>query len=222
MGPSQGSVTAPIGFAAEPLFKAAFYSGGGGGLALALLNKTEPVDIRLVVQQALRLEDDEVNEFNPIVALLQNMMEPADSLNYARYHITEPAEGLTARHVHMTNSEQDSYSPPQVIEAMAVATGLDLVKPVLVPFAELAFGGGKVVDRPATNEGAGLKLNKADPLGNQVTGYVTQYDANEEGANCSDGHFVIYCTPNGNADVEHWWRTYAENGVPEIGALGEP
>lgn len=212
MGHSQGSVAGPAALAVEPLFKAAMYSGPGAALALALITKTEPLDIRAIVRVALSVTDAELNPFNPIITLVQTLEEAADGMNYGRFHIVERPEGAAGLHMLQTYSAEDSFSPPETNEAMAVALQLSPVAPVLVPFAATALLGQTELTRPAG-------LNLTDPKGNKTTGLLVQITT--EGTNCSDGHFVSTCTSIGRADISHFFRTMIESGKPTIGLEGE-
>lgn len=138
MGHSQGGLTGPPFLAVEPNVKLAVLSGAGGNMIHSLLQKTEPVDIPQLVELLLN-EDGPVDEYHPVLSLIQLFIEPSDPLNYGRYFIREPVPGASPKHIFLSQGLYDSYTPPDLTEALAVAAGLDLVGPWLEPTDRLAL-----------------------------------------------------------------------------------
>ena len=55
-------------------------SGAGGLLYLSLLNKTEPINIPDIIGAFIR--DYPLDEFNPVLALLQMWLDAADPVSF--------------------------------------------------------------------------------------------------------------------------------------------
>ena len=189
-GHSQGSLTGVPFVAHEPQVKAAIFSGAGGLLYLSLLNKTEPVDIAALVRLFLR--DDPLDEYNPVLALLQMYMERSDSVSYARRLATDVfiSEGLV-----------DRYTPVPSIEALATAMRVDPVSPVQSEVTGLTLAGRHVLDAPVTGNWDG-----------GATGVLLQYQEAPD----SDGHFVIFDREDARQQSTQFLATEAADGVATL------
>ncbi|HEU5061114.1 MAG TPA: hypothetical protein VFU21_31500 [Kofleriaceae bacterium] len=189
-GHSQGSLTGVPFVAHEPAIQAAIFSGAGGLLYLSLLNKTEPVDIAALVRLFLR--DDPLDEYHPVLALLQMYMEPADSVSYARRLATDVfiSEGLV-----------DRYTPVPSIEALATAMRVDPVSPVESEVMGLTLAGRRVLDAPVSGNWEG-----------GATGVLLQYDEAEG----SDGHFVIFDREDARQQSTQFLATEVADGVATL------
>jgi predicted esterase len=189
-GHSQGSLTGVPFVAHEPKIKGAIFSGAGGLLYLSLLNKTEPVDISALVRLFLR--DDPLDEFNPVLALLQMYMERADSVSYARRLATS---------VFISEGIVDHYTPVPSIEALATAMRVDPVSPVAQEVTGLTLAGRHVLEAPVSgNWNAG------------ATGVLLQYDEVAD----SDGHFVIFDREDARQQSTQFLATDAADGVATL------
>jgi pimeloyl-ACP methyl ester carboxylesterase len=177
MGHSQGGLTGPPFLAYEPLVKGAVLSGAGGLIYLSLIEKTEPVDVSALVGQLIR--DRPLDEFNPVLALVQMYLEPADPTNYARLLVAEPAPGVGPKDIFQSEGLIDHFTPPANIESLAVAMGLSPVEPELAPVPGFALRGIDWLEAPVS---ANL---------NGRTAVFLQYEA----AANSDGHFVLFRVP---------------------------
>lgn len=202
-GHSQGGLTGPPFLAVEPRIKAAVLSGAGGNMILSLLGKTAPVSIPELMGLLLG-EDDPITDSHPVLSLIQVFIEPADPLNYGRYFIHEPLPGNGPKHIYLSQGWTDHYTPPVLTEALAMATGLELVGPWLEPQPRLILGGQTdALQRPVTG----------NLMGGSVTGVMLQYLAWGN----SDGHFVVYDNPNANQDYRHFLGTAIRDGIPTVG-----
>jgi hypothetical protein len=203
-GHSQGGLTGPGFVAFEPTLTGAVFSGTGGLLYLALLYKTAPIDIPMLVQTFMR--DDPVDEDNPSLALFQMWAERADGGNYAPLMVRRPQLGpdgapLLPRNIFQTEGFTDTFTPNPSIEAFAVALG------------------GDVVMLPDTQELPGLTLRSRTVMGapfannlGGVTAALGQY--NEQPG--SDGHFVVFDIPNAQRQSSEFLGTLARTGTATV------
>ena len=117
---------------------------------------------------------------------------------YGRYFIHEPLEGCEPKHIFLSQGWTDNYTPPVLTEALAVATGLELVWPWLEPLPRLVLGGqSDALSRPVSGN-----LN-----GGSITGVLLQYLA----WGSADGHYVVDDNPNANLDYRHFLGTAMRN-----------
>ncbi|MEZ4398744.1 MAG: hypothetical protein R3B06_01900 [Kofleriaceae bacterium] len=192
-GHSQGGLTGPPFLAVEPAVRGAVLSGAGGLLYYALLNKTEPVDIRSLVGTIIL--DDPLDEWNPVLALLQTWVERSDTANYGPLLVREPPAGLPPMDVYQSMGFVDHYTPLPDIAALAVAIGGDQAEPVIEPIPGLALR-----DRAAA----------ATPITGNLEGHtavVVQYQAT-----VSDGHFVVFDTAAGRRQSAEFLGTFTRTG----------
>ncbi len=189
-GHSQGSLTGVPFVAWEPDVQAAIFSGAGGLLYLSLLNKTEPVDIAALVRLFLR--DDPLDEYNPVLALLQMYMERSDSVSYARRLATD---------VFISEGIIDRFTPVPSIEALATAMRVDPVSPMKREVTGLTLAGRRVLDAPVSGNWDG-----------GTTGVLLQYDEAPD----SDGHFVIFDREDARQQSTQFLATEAADGVATL------
>lgn len=186
-GHSQGSLTGVPFVAHEPEIKAAIFSGAGGLLYLSLLNKTEPVDISALVRLFLR--DDPLDEYHPVLALLQMYMERADSVSYAP---------ILATNVFISEGFIDRFTPVPSIEALATAMRVDPVSPMESEVMGLTLAGRSVLPPPVSGNWNG-----------GATGVLLQYDEAPD----SDGHFVIFDREDARQQSTQFLSTFVQDGV---------
>ncbi len=183
-GHSQGGLNGPLWLAADDGASAAVLSGAGGSIAIALLEKTQPVNIPALVTSALGLSMGEFVTLHPIVSLLQMLVDPSDPVNYGRYIIREPRPTMHAAHVYQTQGFIDHYAPPAGIAALALSIGLPLTLPLVHPEPSAALeGSGILAVLP-------LRGDLGSPM-NPITGSWMQFES-EVGR---DGHFVVFDIP---------------------------
>jgi pimeloyl-ACP methyl ester carboxylesterase len=207
-GHSQGGITGPLFLAVEPEVKGAVLSGSGGSLALALLLKTEPVDIRGLVELLLNIEgENELDTFHPVMTAFQTFVERADPLNYAAALLSRPPTGGVPKHILITEGLGDSYTPNAVTEAFAVSAGVSPVAPVLRPVEGFALLGRSVLTAPVTgNFGAS---------GMTATAVLAQYAAAPDAATnpSHDGHFVVYWNATARRQYASFLGSLARTGA---------
>ena len=191
MGHSQGGQNGPLFLAVDDAAGSGMLSGAGAQFTLALLEKVEPLNIPEILATALflpggapaeRLALENVSPEHPLLNLLQTWMDVADPVNYAHRFFTDPRPGFAPKHIFRTEGVDDSYTPPASIEALAIAAGVPLLEPVLVPIEELDRV-GEIPECPPVVENAA----------SGATAGLSQYLSTDVGA--SDGHFVTFREP---------------------------
>lgn len=204
-GHSQGGATGPGFVAFEPSLSGAVLSGASGLISLALLYKTEPLDITQLTETFLR--DDPVDEDNPSLALCQLWLERSDAINYGPMMVRRPAIGpdgdrLAPRNIFQGEGFTDTYSPNLGIEAFATAIGGDLVA---LPDQQ---------DVPGLTALRGRTV-RAAPIRNNVDG-VTAVLAQFRAAPGSDGHFVLFDLPEARRLTSEFLGTLARTGTATV------
>jgi hypothetical protein len=184
LGHSQGSQTGALFVAAEPEVKAAVFSGAGANLTLAILYKTQPSNILADVELLI---NESVDEFHPMLSLIQTYMESDDPSNYARFYYNEPIAGMQPKSIYQSLGIVDTFTPVQTIEALAVSIGLQPVNPLLRPITDLGLRG-------LTWANPVVQLNMAKGM---ATGVLCEYQVplNSMGQPSYDGHFVVMDHP---------------------------
>jgi pimeloyl-ACP methyl ester carboxylesterase len=201
-GHSQGGLTGPPFLAHEPLVKGVVLSGAGGLLYLSLLLKTEPVDIAGLVGTLIR--DWPLDEFNPVLAMLQQYMDRADPVSYAPLLARQPLDGIDPKHIYLSEGFTDRYTPVPSIDALATALGGHLVAPVIAPIEGLDLRGLSVLEAPVAEN-----LNTpAAP----VTSVVLQYAERPGG----DGHFVVFDIEAARIQSTSFLATHATTGTATL------
>lgn len=189
-GHSQGGLNGPLYLAADDSALGGVLSGSGSIISITLLEKTEPVDITLLVSDVLlQLNDEtreELNELHPMISLAQTIVDPVDPIHYVRHLALEPRTGFKPKSIYQTegvnpDGSGDHYTPPHAIEVQSIATGLPRQAPGIITIAEDQWGGPGTVSVPAS----GLSGNLAD---GQASGILAQWPASQ----ASDGHFVVF------------------------------
>jgi len=194
MGHSQGGLTGPPFLAYEPLIQGAVLSGAGALIYYSLINKTEPVDITAIIGSFIR--DQPLDEFNPMLAMVQMFIEPADPANYAPLLVREPVPGVGPKDIFQSEGLIDHFTPPPDIEALGVAIGASPVSPILQQVDGFALRGLDVLDPPVT-----------DNLGGRTAVFL-QYTSPAD----SDGHFVVFDVPAAERQHAEFLGTLARDG----------
>ncbi len=172
-------------------------SGAGGLLYHALLNKTEPVDITALVRGVII--DNPLDEFNPVLSILQMWVERSDTINYGPLLVREPPPGLPARPIYQSMGFVDHFTPLPTIEALAVAIGGHHVGPVIEPIEGLALRGRTELAAPVVGNLGG------------TTAVVVQYQATS-----SDGHFVVFDVDAARRQSTRFLSTLASTGTATL------
>ena len=94
MGHSQGGLNGPLFLAAEPDIKGGVLSAAGALLAISLEQKTRPININELIEALVPTADVGVlDRWHPVLAVLQQFIEPGDPANYAPFWFHEPLPG---------------------------------------------------------------------------------------------------------------------------------
>jgi predicted esterase len=198
-GHSQGGLTGPLFLSAEPEVKAAILSGAGGGLISSLLHKTEPVNIPQVVQGLLH---DPVDEYHPLLSLIQGYFEDSDPVNYAHLFFREPPAGMAPKSIFQTLGIVDHYTPIPTIETLALAMGVQPAGPQLQTIDDL----------PLTTTAWGTAPITGNVAGGQATGVLLEYTAPAG----DDGHFVVFDVPDAVAQSNRFLASHAATGTARL------
>lgn len=150
MGHSQGAHTGGLFLGVEPDVKGAVLSGAGGGLAITLLTKTDPYDVKAMMEDLLGIEgEEELDLYHPIINIIQTFIEPADPLNYAPYYLLDPLFGIP-KNIFISEGFKDTQVTPLTAEALATAIGANPIEPVYQSILGLTLRGLEPLTPPVT------------------------------------------------------------------------
>ena len=198
MGHSHGAVLGSIATAFfDPRVRGVVLSGAGGGLSLSAVGRDAgDFDLQGLLEQSVGLDDgEELDTFHPIVGLIQLLGDTTDPLTYApHWHHTEPRWDATPRSVLMFEGDDDVYTPPDAIEALAAAARVPVMDELIRATGALALPGTRVVDAPASGHVAGWS-------GARVTSGLVQV--------AGGSHFVIFQ----DADAQATYVRFLESAL---------
>jgi hypothetical protein len=201
-GHSQGATEGAMFLAFDASVKGAILSGEGGGLIDSLVTKTSPVNIRDMLYLPLEESGPKaVSAYHPVLGLLQQWIDPADPIHFARlsYAPTLPM-GTFHRNVFQPFGFNDTYAPSQTQLAFAFAAYLPLIKPIIDPDLKITavdFVQGNV----AAAGGAGA-----------ATAAFRQYAP----SGTDDGHFVVFKNDQARTDAMKVLARSARGELPKI------
>lgn len=198
-GHSEGSSVGPLFLAYEPKVRAAILSGAGAGLIQGMLGKHKPIDIPTILGGFL---NDPIDQFHPLLSLMQNFLESSDPGNYARLFFREPPNGQPPKSIFMTIGLTDNYTPFETAQALLLAAGLEPANPDLKELPLIGVGG-------VTWQNAPLMGNVA---GHAATGVALEY-MQKAG---SDGHFVVFDIPAAIAQSNRFLGTDFVSGLAQL------
>ncbi|MBN2361149.1 MAG: hypothetical protein JXR83_16965 [Deltaproteobacteria bacterium] len=179
-GHSQGGLSGTLALAVDRDIDAAVLSGAGGGLALSLVEKTEPqVPVEAIRTMLSLPEDHVIDVFHPVLTLVQTFAEEADTLNYAPLLYRRGSDRMPPTLL-MTSGFYDSYVPVATQAPLAAAFGLPLIEPIVEDAEVLQLSGLPILPEPASNT--------IVSRGREVTAGLVQFKA----APFRDGHFVVF------------------------------
>jgi hypothetical protein len=203
MGHSHGGLTGALAlpWIAQDL-RGAVLSGAGGGLAISIVKRKDPLDIAALVGEVLGLGPDEaLTPLHPVPGLVQLLAEETDPVNYAPAWLAED-RGLapTTTHILLTSGRFDAQTDHETAEALAIAGRLTQV-------------------RPSWNTPYGFGLRGLTPVAGPARDTITGFDGVTRTAGFSqweDGdHFVLF--EDGDArDMYGRFLRGAFDGAPEI------
>jgi hypothetical protein len=205
-GHSQGATAGSLMLSFGDDYRAAVLSGNGASLREALYTKTKPRNIAaglpVALQEAPATSGADFMAVHPVLALLQQWIDPADPLNFA-LTIGTPLVGHTGKHVFQTFGIEDSYSPPETLETFALAAQLTQVTPHVS--ADPAYVGSLA---QKSIKDVGFQAAPGD-----FTLGMRQYGAPAG----SDGHFVVFDTKAANDDMVLFLTGAAGSQPPVVG-----
>lgn len=227
MGHSQGGLTGPVFLAHEPGIAGAVLSGAGGGAVLSLMHKKKPVNIGAMLQSLLS-DEMPLDSFHPLMNLIQQMSEQAETLNYGRTLIRHATARVPAKHILITQGIVDGYTPNATTDALALAVGVPLVAPVRRAIPTLSLAGLSLTAAPLAGN---ISAGKA-----KITGALLQYEAVpvspsrackqdsdcsrgdycQQGSCLNDGHFVVFQHQQAKRQYSRFLATMARDGVPTV------
>ncbi len=213
-GHSQGGLNGPLFLAASDIARGGVLSGAGSVLAVALLEKTKPVDVAAAVRVLLGLSDPdrakELNVFHPALALAQTIVDATDPIHYGAFITTSPRPGFAPKSIFQTegiaaDGSGDTYAPPHGIEALSVAMSLPRILPGTRPIVEGQWAGLADLTIPAS----GVQGNIA---GGRATGGLAQFTPKSG----SDGHFVVFNVPQARAQAATFCKDLAADPLGRL------
>jgi hypothetical protein len=200
-GQGQG---ANAGAAAMPYVtgvEGAVLSGVGASVVETLLGKEAPLDVADTI--AGLVQDSAVGPYHPMLALMQNDLEPADPLVHAATLVIAPVSVATTKNVFQPFGVGDTYAPESAAREFAAAAELAEVSPPAgmsaAPLAGAPF--------PAPFG------QNATKLGVIRTAAVRQYQP----VASSDGDLVVYASAAAEADVDHFLGDCLAGQAPNVG-----
>jgi len=123
-GHSQGALVGALAAGVDTDQRAYLLAATGGHVALSALGRTQPFDVRQLLEVTF---DAELDRFHPLMAMLQLGSEVVDPLAYAAnwYGSTDTA----GRHVFVVNGDEDAYVPKATVDALTIASALPIAAP---------------------------------------------------------------------------------------------
>jgi hypothetical protein len=201
-GHSQGATVGGLFAPYEETLNAAIFSGAGGGLVLSLLNKTNPEDIAAGVEFVLTdggTTGASVGDTDPLLSLLQMVVDPVDPLNYARLIYRSPiSEESAGLHVFQSYGYGDTYTPEPTQAAYSRAAGLQLPTPFVGD-----LGGYTEISFPVSGN--------RSANGNPVTALIIPEEPGDY-----DGHFVIFREEGIASQSMEFIGTAIRDGIPTV------
>lgn len=191
LGHSQGGLTGALAASVSdvPTF---MLSGAGGGLAITLIERKQPVDISAFMAATLAMAPGEVlDDMHPVVTLVQTLLDATDPVNYA-------ARWLTASPPHsvlLTSGLHDAHTPYATAIALATAGGVPAVRPLVTTMTALDLRGLTPLLAPVAGNAGG------------ATAGLLQWDDSPPGAD--DSHFVIFNRPEAIHAVMRFFESAA-------------
>lgn len=197
-GHSQGGLNVPLALAVDGALRGAVLSGASSQVSITLLEKEKPepsvaASLRLLLGLSSAERAGELDAFHPAMFLAQTVFDPSDAIHYMRFIARDPLPGQAPKSVLMTegiaaDGAGDTYAPPAAIEAGAAALGLPRLLPGTRPVAHQGVLAMADVSLPP----GGLAGNLGE---GRATGALAQYAP----VGSSDGHFVVFDSPEARA-----------------------
>jgi dienelactone hydrolase len=195
-GHSQGGNAAALAVPYEPLFGTSVLSGTGGTLSFSLLAKKKPVDVAAGIP--LLLGDPKVDEFHPVLNVLQMYFDRSDGVNFGRRLFRDPPAGVKAHSALHIYGTGDTYAPVRTQQTYALSAAFPVLTPVIDDF----------MLRPVM----GPVTGNITSGGAMVTGLEAQFTPADY-----DGHFVSTENAAARALIQQSLETFVRDGLPTMG-----
>ncbi len=206
LGQSMGGMYTNMIGAVEPSLRALVPTGAGGYWGYFILETSLIPGARALLAASLRTSADRLSQLHPGLSLLEMAWEGAEPLVYMPRISRRPLPGIGARPIYEPVGEHDSYFPPAVYDAVALAYGHPQAGERVWPEmqARLALAGlDGVLDYP-------VRGNLVSAGGEPYTGAVVQY----AGDGFSDPHNIFTQLPA----VRYQWTCFLESALRPAGA----
>lgn len=205
-GHSQGSQSVAILGAVDPLVRGVLLSGAGGNARVGAMRRKD-IPVREQLEKLLGLDAGELDEFHPLLAAAQTLVDSVDPQSYGRLY-TELLPGRQPRSVLLFEGLSDSMNVPETSEALATSLGATPLLPLLRPVPGLSLRG--ITATP---------FARGNAHGGKATLALVQL-APTKG---EDGHFVMYFERAGAELAQDFFGAIAGGGgPPRIGPLSGP
>ncbi len=200
-GHSQGGIAGALFVPVEDRIQGALLSGAGAGFATSMVEKVDPPPaiadlLRLVLSMP---DDEEIDVFHPVPAVLQTFVDAADPLNYGQ--LWRHRSGRTTPHLIATSGLADTFTPKRNHAGLAGAFGLPVAEPVSEPLAVTEILGIGTTGDVVT---ANLLTDDGAPL----TAAMVQFP--------NDGHFAVFRNPVAQQIFTDFFRSLFQEGVPTV------
>ncbi len=199
-GHSQGSQSLAVLGALDPMVTGVVLSGSGGDTRYGILGNREFARFKGVVEALIGVAPGELDEYHPLLALVQAMSDAIDPQSYALLY-REPLPGRGPRSVLHVEGLNDGYNPNASAEALAVALRATPLAPLPRAVPGLALLG--ITPMPQVPPRA---------LGGRATIALAQL-APTKG---EDGHFVIYSEPGAGPLISQFFGAVAAGQPPTL------
>lgn len=214
-GHSQGAINGAIFLAADDQALGGVLSGSSGYIAMGILEKTLPLDMRALIAGLLMLDATEAMEltrFHPVLSLAQHMVDGTDPIHYASLIARNPRPDFVPKSLYVTEGVNpdgtgDTYAPPKGAEVFAVAAGLPPQEPIISPIEVLDW----IPVSPVTIPSGGLSGNLGD---GEASGVLAQWLPAPD----RDGHFVVFDVPEATAQAVGFLENLAADPAGRVPA----
>lgn len=213
LGQSMGAMYLNMLGAIEPRVRALAPTGAGGFWSYMILETELIPGVRGLLASVLRTRSERLSHLHPAMHLLGLGWEPADPMVFMPRVSRRPLAGADPRPIYQPVGRGDSYFPPVLFDAMALAYGhRQAGDPVWASMQEsLAWADLEgFVPYPVSD-------NVQSEAGAAYTGVVVQ----SAGDGFSDPHDIFMQIPG----VRHQWGCFlrsAIDGAPAVPAPAEP
>ncbi|MFN0246034.1 MAG: alpha/beta hydrolase family protein [Kofleriaceae bacterium] len=194
-GHSQGGNVGIPAIAVSAVTTGALFSGAGSDLTVGILNKTSPVNAKAGLEFLL---GDPLAGGHPVMVLWQTFFDRIDPINFAPLLVTRPPAGVASKHVMMTWSATDTYSPKDTLNATAKSARLLVATPV-------------IEDQMTGTDARPVTPNRT--AGDAVVRFATVFQYATDGT--YDGHFVAQNNPQAKMDWTAFFMSLIA-GAPNV------